>query len=283
MQTEEQLKEIVRKKYSEIALQDKDTNMSSCCGAGGCSTEVYNIMSDDYTELAGYNADADLGLGCGLPTQFARIKKGDVVVDLGSGAGNDCFIARHETGETGKVIGIDFTPAMIDKARINAEARGFNNVEFRQGDIEKMPITSNVADVIVSNCVLNLVPNKDGVFKEIYRVLKPGGHFSISDVVLVGTLPDGLRKDAEMYAGCVAGAIQRQVYLELIQSNGFENVIVQKEKPIVIPDDILVNYLSKSEIESFKSGDTGIFSITVFAQKPILQKESCCTPGGGCC
>ena len=283
MQTEEQLKEIVRKKYSEIALQDKDTNMSSCCGAGGCSTEVYNIMSDDYTELAGYNADADLGLGCGLPTQFARIKKGDVVVDLGSGAGNDCFIARHETGETGKVIGIDFTPAMIDKARINAEARGFNNVEFRQGDIEKMPITSNVADVIVSNCVLNLVPNKDGVFKEIYRVLKPGGHFSISDVVLVGTLPDGLRKDAEMYAGCVAGAIQRQVYLELIQSNGFENVIVQKEKPIVIPDDILVNYLSKSEIESFKNGDTGIFSITVFAQKPISQKESCCTPGGGCC
>lgn len=283
MQTEEQLKEIVRKKYSEIALQDKDTNMSSCCGAGGCSTEVYNIMSDDYTELAGYNADADLGLGCGLPTQFARIKKGDVVVDLGSGAGNDCFIARHETGEAGKVIGIDFTPAMIDKARINAEARGFNNVEFRQGDIEKMPITSNVADVIVSNCVLNLVPNKDGVFKEIYRVLKPGGHFSISDVVLVGTLPDGLRKDAEMYAGCVAGAIQRQVYLELIQSNAFENVIVQKEKPIVIPDDILVNYLSKSEIESFKNGDTGIFSITVFAQKPILQKESCCTPGGGCC
>lgn len=283
MQTEEQLKEIVRKKYSEIALQDKDTNMSSCCGAGGCSTEVYNIMSDDYTELAGYNADADLGLGCGLPTQFARIKKGDVVVDLGSGAGNDCFIARHETGETGKVIGIDFTPAMIDKARINAEARGFNNVEFRQGDIEKMPITSNVADVIVSNCVLNLVPNKDGVFKEIYRVLKPGGHFSISDVVLVGKLPDGLRKDAEMYAGCVAGAIQRQVYLELIQSNAFENVIVQKEKPIVIPDDILVNYLSKSEIGSFKSGDTGIFSITVFAQKPILQKESCCTPGGGCC
>ena len=281
MPTEEQLKEIVRKKYSEIALQDKETNMSSCCGAGGCSTEVYNIMSDDYTTLEGYNADADLGLGCGLPTQFARIKKGDVVVDLGSGAGNDCFIARHETGETGKVIGIDFTPAMIDKARANADARGFNNVEFRQGDIEHMPISANVADVIVSNCVLNLVPNKHGVFQEIYRVLKPGGHFSISDVVLVGALPEGLRKDAEMYAGCVAGAIQKQVYLELIHANGFENVIVQKEKAIVIPDDILKNYLSAEEMNAFKNGDTGIFSITVFAQKPINQNK--CTPGGGCC
>lgn len=281
MPTEEQLKEIVRKKYSEIALQDKDTNMSSCCGAGGCSTEVYNIMSDDYTSLAGYNADADLGLGCGLPTQFARIKPGDVVIDLGSGAGNDCFIARHETGETGKVIGIDFTPAMIEKARANAEARGFNNVEFRQGDIEHMPVTSNSADVIVSNCVLNLVPNKHGVFSEIYRVLKPGGHFSISDVVLVGALPDGLRKDAEMYAGCVAGAIQKEVYMELIHATGFQNINIQKEKPIIIPDDILSNYLSTAEINDFKSGNTGIFSITVYAQKP--NSTSSCTPGGGCC
>lgn len=281
MSTEEQLKEIVRKKYSEIALQDKDTNMSSCCGAGGCSTEVYNIMSDDYTSLAGYNADADLGLGCGLPTQFARIKSGDVVIDLGSGAGNDCFIARHETGETGKVIGIDFTPAMIEKARANSEARGFNNVEFRQGDIEHMPVTSNSADVIVSNCVLNLVPNKHGVFSEIFRVLKPGGHFSISDVVLVGALPDGLRKDAEMYAGCVAGAIQKEVYLELIHAAGFQNISIQKEKPIIIPDDILSNYLSAAEINDFKSGSTGIFSITVYAQKP--NSNTSCTPGGGCC
>ncbi len=279
MQTEEQLKAIVRQKYSEIALQDKETNMSSCCGAGGCSTEIYNIMSDDYTSLAGYNADADLGLGCGLPTQFARIKPGDVVIDLGSGAGNDCFIARHETGETGKVIGIDFTPAMIEKARANAEARGFNNVEFRQGDIEHMPVTANSADVIVSNCVLNLVPNKHGVFREIFRVLKPGGHFSISDVVLVGALPEGLRKDAEMYAGCVAGAIQKDTYLGMIFSNGFQNVSIQKEKAIIIPDDILVNYLSKEEIDSFKSGNSGIFSVTVYAEKPV----NACAPGSGCC
>jgi SAM-dependent methyltransferase len=238
-------------------------------------------MSDDYTSLAGYNADADLGLGCGLPTQFARIKPGDVVIDLGSGAGNDCFVARHETGETGKVIGIDFTPAMIEKARANAEARGFNNVEFRQGDIEHMPVTANSADVIVSNCVLNLVPNKHGVFSEIFRVLKPGGHFSISDVVLIGALPEGLRKDAEMYAGCVAGAIQKEVYLELIHATGFQNISIQQEKPIIIPDDILVNYLSVAEINDFKSGNTGIYSLTVYAQKPTSQNS--CTPGGGCC
>jgi arsenite methyltransferase len=282
MSTSNDLKEIVRRKYSEIAMQDKETNMSSCCGAGECSTEVYNIMSDDYSELKGYNADADLGLGCGLPTQFAQIKKGDVVIDLGSGAGNDCFVARHETGETGKVIGIDFTPKMIERARINAEVRGFNNVEFREGDIEHMPVTSNAADVIVSNCVLNLVPNKDGVFKEIFRVLKPGGHFSISDVVLIGKLPDALRKDAELYAGCVAGAIQKQVYLELIDANGFENISIQKEKPIHIPGDILNKYLSQQEIQEFNSGGSGIYSITVFAKKPIETKKSC-TPGGGCC
>lgn len=283
MKTEAQLKEIVRQKYAEIAAQDKETNMSSCCGSGGCSTEVYNIMSDDYTSLEGYNPDADLGLGCGLPTQFARIKQGDVVIDLGSGAGNDCFIARHETGDSGKVIGIDFTPEMIAKARTNAEVRGFHNVEFRQGDIEHMPVSANIADVVVSNCVLNLVPNKDGVFKEIYRVLKPGGHFSISDVVLFGHLPKPLQEAAEMYAGCVSGAIQKDVYLELIRNNGFQDIVVQKEKPIIIPDDILSTYLSADDLAAFTSGKTGIYSITVFARKPIEQKEACCTPGSGCC
>ncbi|WP_240186994.1 arsenite methyltransferase [Pedobacter nanyangensis] len=281
MEENEKLKELVRQKYSEIALQDKDTNAASCCGTGGCSTEVYNIMTDDYTEIEGYNPDADLGLGCGLPTQFANIKAGDVVIDLGSGAGNDCFIARSETGETGKVIGIDFTPAMIEKARINAEKLGYHNVEFRQGDIEHMPVTSNVADVIVSNCVLNLVPNKDAVIKEIYRTLEPGGHFSISDVVLMGELPDALRKDAEMYAGCVAGAIQRDTYLGLIRTNGFQNVTVQKEKPIIIPDDILSKYLDSAELENFKSGSSGICSITVFAEKPLEKKQASCPPG--CC
>lgn len=277
MKTSEELKFIVKEKYSSIALQDKETNQASCCGAGGCSTEVYNIMSDDYSTLNGYAPDADLGLGCGLPTQFARIRKGDTVIDLGSGAGNDCFIARNETGEDGRVIGIDFTPAMLEKARKNAQQLGFSNVEFRQGDIEKMPVTANMADVIVSNCVLNLVPNKDGVFKEIFRVLKPGGHFSISDVVLIGDLPDALRKDAEMYAGCVAGAIQKDDYLALIHANGFDAVTIQKEKVIVIPDDILKNYLTTTELDRYKNGTAGIFSITVYAEKPT----TCC--GTDCC
>jgi arsenite methyltransferase len=279
METTEQLKELVRQKYSEIALQDKSANQSSCCGSGCCSTDVYNIMTDDYSTLGGYNPDADLGLGCGLPTQFAQIKKGDVVIDLGSGAGNDCFIARAETGETGKVIGIDFTPAMIEKARANVEKLGYNNVEFRQGDIEKMPVAAIQADVIVSNCVLNLVPNKYGVFQEIYRVLKPGGHFSISDIVLVGDLPPKIQQAAEMYAGCVAGAIQKAEYLGLVEETGFKNITLQKEKPIILPDDILSQYLTADQIQAFNASGTGIFSVTVFAEKP--KADACCAPG--CC
>ncbi|MCD6063220.1 MAG: methylase involved in ubiquinone/menaquinone biosynthesis [Flavipsychrobacter sp.] len=278
MNNEQELKDLVRQKYSEIALQDKDTNAASCCGSGCCSTEVYNIMSDDYTKLEGYNPDADLGLGCGLPTEFAQIKPGDTVIDLGSGAGNDCFVVHSQTGETGKIIGIDFTEAMIDKARTNAEKLGFNNVEFRLGDIERMPVSANTADVVVSNCVLNLVPNKANVFKEIFRVLKSRGHFSISDIVLVGELPANLQQAAEMYAGCVSGAIQKEQYIDLIKQAGFESITLQKEKQIIIPDDILSNYLGADEIAAFKQSDTGIFSITVFARKP-----DCCTPGSGCC
>ncbi len=284
MKTSEELKKIVQNKYSEIANQDG----LSCCGANSSNTEVYNIMTDDYSEVKGYTEVADLGLGCGLPTQFAKIKKGDTVIDLGSGAGNDCFVARHETGETGKVIGIDFTEAMIKRARLNAEKLGFNNVEFRQGDIEQMPVSDAIADVIVSNCVLNLVPDKENVIRDIYRTLKPGGHFSISDIVLVGELPTALKTDAEMYAGCVAGAIQKEQYLNFISENGFEKITIQKEKPIIMPDAILDKYLNPSEKEQFKKGLTGIFSITVFAQKPTsdlniedLKTESqsnCCGP-----
>jgi arsenite methyltransferase len=279
MQKDENLKEMVKQKYGAIALQDKD-NATSCCGSGGCSTDVYNIMTDDYTKVEGYNPDADLGLGCGLPTEFARIKKGDTVIDLGSGAGNDAFIARHETGEAGQVIGIDFTPAMIERARQNASARKFTNVEFRQGDIEQIPVADNTADVIVSNCVLNLVRNKNEVIKEIFRVLKPGGHFSISDIVLQGELPGEIKEAAEMYAGCVAGAIQKNIYLELIEANGFKNVTIQKDKSIVVPDDILGQYLTTDQLDAFKKSGTGIRSITVYAEKPLAAK-TCCGPE--CC
>lgn len=278
MQHEQELKQLVKQKYSEIALQDKETNAASCCGAGGCSTEVYNIMSDDYATVEGYHPDANLGLGCGLPTEFAMIKPGDTVIDLGSGAGNDCFVARSQTGAEGKVIGIDFTEAMISKARENAEKLGYNNVEFRPGDIEDIPMSGNTADVVISNCVLNLVPNKQNVIHEIFRVLKPGGHFSISDIVLSGALPANLQHAAEMYAGCVSGAIGKEEYLNLIRQAGFEEITIQKEKSIFIPDDILGNYLTAAEISAFRNSDTGIWSITVFARKPAA-----CVPGGGCC
>ncbi|MCK5400272.1 MAG: arsenite methyltransferase [Flavobacteriaceae bacterium] len=278
MKTDKELKDLVKQKYAEIALQDKNENMASCCGSGDCSTEVYNIMSDSYDSIDGYNQDADLGLGCGLPTEYALIKKGDTVLDLGSGAGNDCFVARAQTSEKGRVIGVDFTPIMIEKARENADKRGLNNVEFRLGDIENLPVTSNTIDVVVSNCVLNLVPNKKRVFQEILRVLKPGGHFSISDIVLIGNLPLSLIQQAEMYAGCVSGAIQKETYLDLIKVSGFTDIVIQKEKPIIIPDDILKNYLNDEALTLFKNSNTGIFSVTVFAKKPNI-----CTPDNGCC
>lgn len=285
MDTNEKIKEQVKETYRAIAMQEKAVNAASCCGATGCSDSVYNIMSEDYSSLKGYHPDADLGLGCGLPTQFAQINKGDVVVDLGSGAGNDCFIARAETGESGKVIGIDFTVAMIQRARENAEKLGFENVAFMLGEIENLPLTDNIADVIVSNCVLNLVPDKHKAFKEILRVLKPGGHFSISDIVLKGDLPDKIRDAASMYAGCVAGALQKEAYIENIRSSGFENIKIQKEKKIIVPDDLLADYLSAAEISSFKESGAGIYSITVYAEKHAGEnvKTAACCDDTVCC
>jgi len=278
MKTDNELKELVKEKYGQIASQSAQQNLSSCCGATGCcGDETYTIMADDYTKLEGYNADADLGLGCGIPTQYAKIKEGDTVIDLGSGAGNDAFVARRFVGGKGKVIGIDFTEAMIEKARANVDKLGFNNIEFRFGDIEKMPVAANRADVVLSNCVLNLVPNKRNVFAEIFRVLKTKGHFSISDIVLEGELPENLKKAAEMYAGCVSGAIQKDDYIKIIHETGFVNISVLKEKRIFIPDDILLQYLDEKELARLKGSNLGIYSVTVYAEKP------CCDPGSGCC
>jgi len=280
MKNSEEIKQVVREKYSEIAQQSKTQNASSCCGVGGCNTADYTIFSDDYSQLAGYHEGADLGLGCGLPTEFAQIKTNDTVVDLGSGAGNDCFVARSFTGPAGTVIGIDMTQAMIVKARENATKLGFDNVQFRLGDIEALPLQNNIADVVVSNCVMNLVPDKSKAFAETYRILKPGGHFSISDVVLEGALPLGLQQAAEMYAGCVSGAMQKRDYLDIIQHAGFTNISIQKQKSVVIPDEILLEYITKDQLKEFKNSQTGIFSITVYAEKP---KANCCAPNSGCC
>ncbi len=263
------LKQMVKEKYGAIAQQSKTDNETSCCGCG-CSTIDYTVMADNYTELSGYVEDADLGLGCGLPTEFAQMKAGDTIVDLGSGAGNDAFVARSIVGDTGRVIGIDMTPEMIDKARANAEKMKFDNVEFRTGDIEAIPIDDKSVDVVVSNCVMNLVPNKTQAFAETFRILKPGGHFSISDIVLEGKLPESVRKSAEMYAGCVSGAEQMTDYLDTIKKAGFVNLTVQKKKAITLPDEILLEYLTKDEIDLAREQGAGIYSITVYADKPAV-------------
>lgn len=274
-------KAYIKEKYGQIANQSKESNAASCCGATGCCGDVdYTIFSESYDKVEGYNPDADLGLGCGIPTEFAQIKAGDTVIDLGSGAGNDCFVARALVGASGLVIGVDMTESMIEKARTNADKLGYNNVQFRLGDIEKMPVTAGKADVVISNCVLNLVPDKKKAFTEIYRVLKPGGHLSISDVVLRGVLPDKIKEAAELYAGCVSGAIDKEDYLEIMHQAGLVNILIQKEKQIVVPDEILLNYLDAGELTSFKQSGVGIYSITVYAMKPAAES---CSGSPGCC
>ncbi|MBW6535063.1 MAG: arsenite methyltransferase [Mariniphaga sp.] len=265
----EDLKLVVKEKYGAIAGQSSLLKQQQgCCGTSGCCGELeFSMIGDEYTSVAGYNPDADLGLGCGLPTEFAGIKPGDNVLDLGSGAGNDCFIARTIVGETGKVTGLDFTEEMIRKAQQNLSKTSFKNIEFIQGDIEEMPLPDNSFDVVISNCVLNLVPDKQKAFSEIFRVLKPGGHFCISDVVTSGTLPEGLKEAAEMYTGCVSGATEKQEYLKIIKKQGFSHVEIHKEKPIVIPEKVLAGYLNESELNQFKNAGAGIYSITLTAKK----------------
>jgi ubiquinone/menaquinone biosynthesis C-methylase UbiE len=268
LQDPHEIKNVVKERYSKIANQSKAENETSCCGTGCCDTVDYSVFALDYTRLKGYNPDADLGLGCGLPTEFAQIKEGDTVVDLGSGAGNDVFIARAITGETGKVIGVDFTMAMIKKANENNAKLGFKNVEFKYGDIEKLPVENNTADVIVSNCVLNLVPDKDKAFSEIFRVLKPGGHISVSDIVTSNELPKKIRAAANLYAGCIGGALVKEDYIAKMKNTGLENIEIQKERIINIPDQILLDYLTVDELNAFKRSGINILSVNVYAQKP---------------
>lgn len=259
----QELKEIVKEKYGQIAKQSEAESASCCCGTSCCTDVDYTIFSEDYSKSRGYNPDADLGLGCGIPTDYAGIKPGQHVLDLGSGAGNDCFVARSLVGESGKVTGLDFTDEMIEKARRNNEKMGFTNIEFIKGDIEQMPLMSDQFDVVLSNCVLNLVPDKSKAFHEIFRVLHKGGHFCISDVVIRGNLPENIRKSAEMYAGCVSGAIQLDAYLALIEHAGFKDCAINKQKEIPIPDYVLANYLSPEELRDYKARGVGVYSITV--------------------
>ena len=264
----EEIKMIVKEKYSQIARQGRAGEKASCCNTTDCCTEKeYTDISDDYSNLRGYYQDADLNLGCGIPTEFANINTGDTVVDLGSGAGNDCFVARSLVGDTGKVIGIDMTADMIEQATKNASKLNYKNVEFVLGEIEDLPLSDGIADVVISNCVLNLVPDKAKAFHEVYRILKKGGHFCVSDVVLKGTLPENLQKQAELYTGCVSGALQMEEYLSVIRINGFSNVEIKKQKQMDIPDEELLKYLSDTELSEFRKTGTGIFSITVSADR----------------
>ena len=262
------IKNNVKNKYSQIIRQSNQQNQTSCCVTSGCcSTVDYAIFSENYSEKEGYNSDADLGLGCGLPTEFAAIKKDNYVLDLGSGAGNDCFIARAIVGEKGKVTGLDFTDEMLAKAIDNNQKLGYTNIQFLKGDIENIPLKNDTYDVVISNCVLNLVPDKSKAFSEIYRVLKKDGHFCISDIVIEGNLPESIKEDAEMYAGCVSGAIQKDKYLEIIKNCGFRKIQIQKVKKIKLPNPILLKYMTLDELKKFNRSKTGIFSITISARK----------------
>ncbi len=269
MKTSEELKTVVKEKYAEIAVS---TPQSGCCGTttsccGDSSNVEFVMIGDEYKNLNGYVADADLGLGCGVPTEFAEIKKGDTVVDLGSGAGNDVFVARAIVGDEGKVIGIDMTEPMIEKANKNNSSLGYKNVEFKFGDIEEIPLENNFADVVVSNCVLNLVPDKQKAFSEIYRILKPGAHFCVSDIVIQGEMTEELKQSAAMYTGCVSGALDQSEYLKIIEEAGFKNIEIKKSKKINLPEELITMFLSDQGLKDYKKNLKGISSITVVGYK----------------
>ncbi|MBI4164354.1 MAG: arsenite methyltransferase [Acidobacteria bacterium] len=248
----ESIKKVVKEKYGAIARGE----VKGCCSTSNAASDtLYNVgtVARGYkqSELAEIPSGANLGLGCGDPTADADIQPGHTVLDLGSGAGIDCFLAARRVGAQGRVIGVDMTDAMLEKARANAREGGFSNVEFRKGEIEKLPVESATIDRIISNCVINLAPDKRPVFAEAYRVLKPGGVLSISDIVSFGSVPQSVRRDAELWAGCIAGTMDKADYLALIRETGFKQVTVRKE---VVYD-------------AARGPDYGFASVTVWATK----------------
>ncbi|WP_299125339.1 arsenite methyltransferase [uncultured Tenacibaculum sp.] len=260
----QEIKEQVKEAYTRVA------NSGAGCGCGptSCGSPAQDwTLSESYSKVDGYEAEADYALGCGIPTEHANIKKGNTVLDLGSGAGNDVFVARSIVGETGHVIGVDMTEAMIEKANDNKQKLGYDNVDFILGEIEALPLKENSIDVAVSNCVLNLVPDKKKAYEEVYRVLKSGGHFSMSDIVLQGDLPRGIMNAAEMYAGCISGALQQEDYIQAIKDAGFKNIRITKEKVVEMPDDVLLNYVNSQELETFKASNNAVISLGVYAEK----------------
>jgi SAM-dependent methyltransferase len=270
MKSAAEIKAIVRDKYGKIVKQELEQE-SSCRGPVGasscCGGDSYTVFNDSYAGVDGHVAEADLGLGCGLPTQYAGLAAGQIVLDLGSGAGNDVFVARSIVGEQGRVIGLDMTPEMVDQARANNRRLGFANVEFILGEIEAIPLPDSSVDVVLSNCVLNLVPDKQRAYREIYRVLKPGGHFSISDIVVEGELSPAIQEAAELYAGCVAGALPRRDYLAAIAAAGFQEVSVPRQNEVELPESLLNSCLSPDQVKQFWEDNVGIYSITVVAKK----------------
>lgn len=274
MNEHDQLREVVRSKYAEIAT---NRPVGGCCqGTSGCggapsadgSGADSNMIGDAYAGVSGYVADADLGLGCGVPVQHAGLRPGQTVLDLGSGAGLDAFVARAEVGAGGHVIGVDMTAEMVAKARANAEKSGFRNVEFRLGEIEHLPVLSDSVDVVISNCVLNLVPDKQRAFAEIFRVLRPGGHFCVSDIVASQRLPDWVQGIADAYAGCVAGAIPKEDYLAIIGASGFGHIEVASERRIEVPAVLLAQSLTEAQRAEGERHDLHVLSVTVRAVKP---------------
>ena len=276
---EAEVKKTVRERYGNIAKQG-----SSCCcspAAGSCcggTTKISNVISKNVgyseAEIGSVPEGANLGLGCGNPVAMASLKKGETVLDLGSGAGFDCFLAAKRVGAKGKVIGVDMTPDMLDKARDNCRKGGYKNVEFRLGEIENLPVADNSVDVIISNCVINLAPDKRRVFSEAFRVLKPGGRVMVSDLVLLKELPEYLKDSIEAYVGCVAGASLKDDYLATIEAVGFKNVNVTDETAFPIGDiisdptaQVIIKEL-KIPAEKVKGFVNSVLSIKVSAVKP---------------
>ncbi len=260
-QTNAAIKGIVREKYARIAVGAA----SSCCGSGevACCGDDLSVIGDAYDDVEGYVAEADLGLGCGLPTEYAGLSPGQTVLDLGAGAGLDAFVARRIVGDEGRVLGVDMTLEMVEKARANARTLGYDNVDFYLGDIEALPFDDATVDVVISNCVLNLVPDKAAAFAEMYRVIEAGGHFCVSDIVYQGEMPESVLRSAELYVGCVAGAMERQAYLDQLGKAGFTNVHVVKERAIDIPDQVLPS----AEQEALRQSGSVVLSVTVYGEK----------------